>query len=549
MDVLLISIAFFFGLLAQQFGQPPLVGFLISGFVLHALGQRGGETLDTISNLGVTLMLFTIGLKLRLRGLLRPEVWAGTSLHIGGTVVTFGLIFLSLDALGVLPFGSITVWTALLLGFALSFSSTVFAVKTLEENGEMGALHGRVAVGILIMQDLFAVLFLTVSTGKLPSWMSVGLLGALLALRGMMGWLMARSGHSELINLCGLFLALVLGWKAFESVSLKGDLGALFVGVLAGQHPKSKELAKSLMGLTDLLLVGFFLGIGLQGLPNWQEVAVACLVVLLLPFKAALFFALLTRFHLRARTAWMAGFSLGSYSEFGLIVVALAETKGWMPEDWLVVVAIALALSFLVAAPLNRGAELFYDKLSSWLHRFETPGHHPDDLPVRLEGERIAIFGMGRVGLSAYNVLQRRFPRRVIGFDRDATKVQSHRDAGRNVVLADATDSDFWERVQLKDGIHLVILAMPKHSANLHAAETLKRHGYEGVVAAIAKFDDEMKQLLSLGVHTAFDLYSEAGAGFADHVCTVFQQQRPDLVDVIRNEIAPQVVDRQKAPP
>ena len=209
-----------------------------------------------------------------------------------------------------------------------------------------------------------------------------------------------------------------------------------------------------------------------------------------------------------------------------------------MPEDWLVVVAIALALSFLVAAPLNRAAELFYDKLSSWLHRFETPGHHPDDLPVHLDGERIAIFGMGRVGLSAYNVLQRRFPRRVIGFDRDAAQVESHRRAARNVVLADATDSDFWERVQLKEGIHLVILAMPKHSANLHAAETLKRHGYQGVVAAIAKFDDEMKQLLSVGVHTAFDLYSEAGAGFADHVCNVFQQKRPELVSVIRNETA-----------
>ena len=88
MDVLLIAVAFFFGLLAQQFGLPPLVGFLISGFVLKALGQRGGETLDTISSVGVTLMLFTIGLKLRLRGLLRPEVWAGTSLHIAGTVVT-----------------------------------------------------------------------------------------------------------------------------------------------------------------------------------------------------------------------------------------------------------------------------------------------------------------------------------------------------------------------------------------------------------------------------------------------------------------------------
>jgi glutathione-regulated potassium-efflux system ancillary protein KefC len=519
MDALFIAVAFFSGLLAQQFRQPPLVGYLISGFVLHALGQRGGETLNTVSDLGVTLMLFTIGLKLRLGGLLRPEIWAGTSLHIIGNVAIFGSIFLCLSTIGVSLFGLLTIWDSLLLALALSFSSTVFAVKALQESGEMGALHGRVSVGILVMQDLIAVIFLTASTGKLPSWMSIGLLIGLLALRPAMGWLMARSGHGELIALCGLFLALVIGWTGFESVGLKGDLGALFLGVLVAQHSKSKELAKSLLGLTDLLLVGFFLSIGLKGLPGWQEVSVACLLVLMMPFKVALFFAILTRFHLRARTAWMAGLSLGSYSEFALIVVAVAVAKGWMPEGWLVLEAIALAMSFLVAAPLYRKAELFYDRLSSWLQRFETPGYHPDDLPVHLAGERIAIFGMGRVGLAAYNVLEERFPQRVIGFDRDAAQVQLHRRADRNVVLADATDSDFWERVQLKDGIDLVILAMPKHSANLHAAETVRRHGYEGVVAAVAKFDDEVKDLKAMGVDTAFNLYSEAGAGLANHVC------------------------------
>ena len=109
MDALPLAGAFFFGLLAQQFGLPPLVGFLISGFMLHALGHRGSETLEIISNLGVTLMLFMIGLKLRLCGLLRPEIWAGTSLHIVGTIVVFGSIFLSLSALGVSLFGSLTI--------------------------------------------------------------------------------------------------------------------------------------------------------------------------------------------------------------------------------------------------------------------------------------------------------------------------------------------------------------------------------------------------------------------------------------------------------
>ena len=85
MEALFIAVAFFFRLLAQQFGLPPLVGYLISGFVLRALGHRGGEGLDMISNLGITLMLFTIGLKLQLRGLFRPEIWAGTILHLLGS--------------------------------------------------------------------------------------------------------------------------------------------------------------------------------------------------------------------------------------------------------------------------------------------------------------------------------------------------------------------------------------------------------------------------------------------------------------------------------
>ena len=160
--------------------------------------------------------------------------------------------------------------------------------------------------------------------------------------------------------------------------------------------------------------------------------------------------------------------------------------------------------------------------------------HHPDDLPVELRGERIAIFGMGRVGVSAYNALQARFPGKVIGFDRDPVQVEAHREAERNVVLADATDSDFWERVSLRDHIDLVVLAMPNHVANVHAAQTLKRHGYEGVVAATGKFDDDVRELRELGVDTAFNLYSEAGTGFAHHVYNVFRQQRPDLVSAYR---------------
>lgn len=534
MDTLLIAIAFFCGLVVRQFGLPPLVGFLGAGFVLQAMGQSGGPMLDEVADIGVTLMLFTIGLKLQLRGLLRPEIWAGTSIHSAITVFLFSLLFFFLSLLGLQLFGGFSYQASLLLAFALSFSSTVFAVKMLEENGEMGSLHGRVTVGILIMQDLIAVAFLTASLGKVPSLWAIPLIIGLIAARPLIGWLISKSGHGELTTLCGLFLALVLGAEGFEFVGLKSDLGAIFIGVLVGQHPKAKELGKSLLSLTDLFLVGFFLSIGLEGLPSWGGIMAALLMLLLLPLKSVLFFILLTRFRLRARTSWMGTLHLSTYSEFGLIVMTVGAAKGWIPSEWLVNLAIALSLSFLVASPFNRRAEIFYLKIHDWLCRCERDCRHPDDLPVNTEHERIAIFGMGRMGRAVYSDLVRRFPGRVIGFDLDPEQVERHREAGRNVVLADATDSDFWEKIRVEEDIDLVVLAMPKHAANLHAAEALKRTGYEGIVTTTAKFDDEVKELREMGVDSAFNLYNEAGSGFARHVSTVLEQQRPDLLQEFR---------------
>jgi predicted Kef-type K+ transport protein len=528
MDFLLLAIAFVFGLLSQQLRLPPLVGFLLAGFVLQLMGKEGGETIAAVSDLGVTLLLFSIGLKLRVRNLLRPEIWAGTSLHSILLILLFapliyGVAWLVSSATGF-------DWrTALLIAFALSFSSTVFAIKALTENGDLGSMHGRVSIGILVMQDIIAVLFLTASTGKVPSpWVLIAI-PALIFARPLLGWLLSRSGHGEMLALCGLFLALVVGAKGFDVIGLKADLGALFIGILVGYHPRASELRKSLNHITDLFLVGFFLQIGLEGTLSWNGFFWALFLLLLLPIKTIGFFALLTRFRLRARTSWMAAISLSTYSEFGLIVLSLGVAKGWVGSEWLVALALVLSLSFLVAAPLNRRAELLYDPISDFLRRWETKGRHRDDLPVIENGERIAIFGMGRVGMAVYHVLEQRFPGQVIGFDRDPASVKEHREEERNVKLADATDSDFWERVCPADDLDLAVLAMPTHSANVHAIETLKRHDFHGVVAVCGTFPEEIRNLRKLGVDTAFNLYARAGAGFANHVVSVFGQQRPDL--------------------
>jgi predicted Kef-type K+ transport protein len=168
-DVTWISLAFFLGLLARLISLPPLVGFLATGFVLNYLGIASGEMLQKLADLGITLLLFTVGLKLNLKVLIRPQVWAVTALHISIIIVLFGAAIFGLALLGISLFSGLDLKLSLMLAFALSFSSTIFAVKFLEDKGEMKSLHGRIAIGILVMQDLAAVIFLVASTGNFPS--------------------------------------------------------------------------------------------------------------------------------------------------------------------------------------------------------------------------------------------------------------------------------------------------------------------------------------------------------------------------------------------
>lgn len=521
MDPIWIVIAFVLGFAARQIGLPPLVGFLAAGFVLNALGAEGGEILEQIAEVGVTLLLFTIGLKLKLRSLLRPEVWGVASAHMLITVLVFGFAIHALSVAGLTLFSGLDLKLSLLIAFALSFSSTVFAVKVLEEKGEMDSLHGRVAIGILIVQDLFAVLFLAISAGKIPSPWALTLL-ALIPLRPLLLALMQRSGHGELLVLFGLLLA-VLGAEGFELVGVKGDLGALILGVLLAGHPKAPELAKSLLGFKDLFLVGFFLTIGLYGVPSLAAIGVAALLALVVAFKVALFFALLTRFKLRARSSLLASLGLANYSEFGLIVGAIGVANGWIPSEWLVIIAIALSITFVVASPLNTAAHMLYTRFHARLRPFETETRLADEAPISVGGARIAILGMGRFGTGAYDAMRERHGETVIGLDYDLATVKEQQKAGRNVILGDATDPDFWARIPGGGSIRLVMLAMPNHTANLFAAKRIAEKGFTGVVAATAQFEDEISELEKEGVQAAFNLHAEAGAGFAGHASARFK--------------------------
>ncbi len=527
MEPIFLFLAFGFGYVVYRVGLPPMVGYLLAGFALKAAGYNSSEQIELIADLGVLLLLFSIGLKLRLKSLARVEVWAGASVHMLITIVVFSVAITGLAGAGLALFAEMGLKQTLLIAFALSFSSTVFAVKVFEERGESSALHAKIAIGILVMQDIFAVLFLTFTTGKLPSPWALVLFAGLAAARPLLMKFLTRVGHRELLLLFGFLLVFGLGAGTFKWVGLKPDLGALVIGIMLARHPKAPELADVLLGFKDLLLIGFFLNIGLTGLPDLAAFGIAAILAVGVVFKSMLFFFLITRFRLRARTALLSALSLTNYSEFGLIVAAVGAGNGWLSGQWLVIIALALSLTFIMAAPLNAAAHFLYEKFGPRLKRFETGGHHPDDRPINPGNATIAVFGMGLIGVATYDFLRAQYGVNVIGIDFNNDKVMQLRQGGRNVIRGDVMDPDFWERAVSFSGLRIqtILLCMPAVSENLHAAGQLSRMGYTGTLSAIAQYDDDIETLREAGVQAVHNIYKEAGAGFASQVCSLLDGQ------------------------
>jgi len=514
MDSLVILAAFACGFAARQIGQPPMVGYLIAGFGLGLAGFESSSAIELIADAGISMMLFIIGLKLDIRSLLQPAIYRSTLQH----TLSFGLVsfcfLLFIGALG-LPLVSDMSWQqASLVAFAMSFSSTVCAVAILEERGEFRVRHGQIAVGILIIQDIIAVLFLTISTGTIPSAWAV-LLPLLFFARPFFSYLLRASGHDEVLILAGIILTFA-GSSLFELVHMKADLGALVFGMLLSGDRKAGELAKSMISFKDIFLIGFFLNIGLSASPTIDMLVIALALCLLLPIKGAIFFFLLSRYRMRARTALLAGMALTQYSEFGLIIAALALKLGWLSESWMATLAIAVSISFVMSTLLNGRSHTLYSRFRDGLKRFETTADTEDDPQRPARDVDVLIIGMGRVGSGAYDTVESQYNLRVCGVDTDKTKMAQHEAAGRKVIYGDAEDADFWEGVQTTR-YKLVMFTMPSLSEMIDAVQQLRLSGYRGKVAAVAKHEDERAAMKAAGADVVFNYYAEAGAGFAEH--------------------------------
>jgi Kef-type K+ transport system membrane component KefB len=368
-----------FAVLARSVRLPSIAAFLFAGLLIGPLAGfvKSSHSMELVSELGIVLLLFIVGLELsfeKIRDVGRVAVLAGLG-QVTLTATGAGLSCL------VLGFG---VKDAIVLALALTFSSTVVVVKVLSDKGEFDRLHGRISVGILLVQDIVVIVVLTVLSGLRSGGydgVAVGV-GIAKAFGGMILLLAGVLAFSKLIlpvafEWAARSTATVFIWSLFwcfalvsvaEHLGLSVELGAFFAGVSLAQLPYSKDLQHRIKPLMNFFVAVFFVSLGLQMSPgdiSSRWVPVAALSVFVLIGKPLIVHFLLTRLGFGNKTSFLAGTSLGQISEFSFIFVALAASAGLVGREIITITGLVGIITIAISSYFMSSAERVFEALNA----------------------------------------------------------------------------------------------------------------------------------------------------------------------------------------
>ena len=515
---LLLLAAVAAGVIAIGLRQPLIIAFIIVGVIAGPVGLnviKSTEDLRVLAEMGLTLLLFVVGLKLD------PQLirnMGGVSMAVGlGQIIVTGLLgFAVSTALG-MP------WlTAMYISAALVFSSTILVVKLLSDKRDTDSLYGRLALGRLIVEDIVVVLMmiaLSPFTGK--STLSPGLLASLIVLKGgglllgvvLLGrfvfprFLRLVSRSTELMVLFGITWALALA-AVSELLGFNKEVGAFIAGMSLASTIYRDLLTTKLASLRDFLLLFFFLELGshlnLEAI-GAQITAAALLSLLVLIGKPLVVMLILGRMGYRKRTAFMGGLTVAQISEFSLILVALGVAAGHITDETLGLVTLVLVVTMGIDAHLILHAQGLYERFGKRL-RFPDrikPFREDESLasPSDVQDSNVILIGLGRYGSKIFSQLSAA-GRAPLGVDFDPVAVRAWRAEGADVVLADAEDQDFAHSLPLSKA-RWVISSIRDNHLNNGIMAVLRHEGYKGLFACAA---EESPAGSEIPIHDGVDL-------------------------------------------
>lgn len=483
--VLLAAVLGLIGLVARQ---PLVVAFIAVGVLAgpDALGLvTSTEFIETLSKISIAVLLFLVGLKLDVtlvRSLGKVAVATGLGQVAFTALFGFGICL----ALGLDPV------TSLYISVALTFSSTIIIVKLLSDKREITALHGKIALGFLIVQDIFVVLAMVTlsAVGVGMGEQSGSIADVALVLVGGIGMVAAvvlfiRYLAEPLLNVIArspeLLVIFAVGWAA--SLATLGDvlgfgkeLGGLLAGVSLASTQYREAINSRLSSLRDFLLLFFFVHLG-ASLPlaslGDQLGAALVLSLFVLIGNPLIVLAIMGYMGYRKRTSFLAGLTVAQISEFSLIFMALGITIGHVDDSALGLVTLVGLVTIAISVYMITWSHKLYAICEPYLGLFERRNAHREkDHSSGPEGSRthdFVIFGLGRYGCQIGQKLHEQ-GYRVLGIDFDPEALTHWRSLGMDADFGDATDPDFVAHLNLSQ-VRAVVAAVPRERTALTDAD------------------------------------------------------------------------------
>lgn len=494
--------------------QPLILAYITVGVILGPSVfevVKSNDEIDFLAKIGISVLLFVVGLKLDLK-LIKTMGKVSLATGLGQVIFTSLFGYLICMALG---FSHIT---SIYIAVALTFSSTIIIVKLLSDKREIDSLHGRIAIGFLIVQDILVVIAMIVLTTFSLQVSSDSFLTeiAKLLLKGLfflasvgvlMRFFLPRLLHF-LARSRELLVLFSISWAVFlavigEILGFSKEIGAFVAGVSLASTPYREAIVTRLVNLRDFLLLFFFIDLGAKlniGELGAQVTPALILSVFVLIGNPLIVMTIMGFMGYSKRTGFLAGLTVAQISEFSLILGALGVSLGHINEEALGIITMVGIVTIGLSSYMILYSHSLYRKVSPYLGIFERKSLCKEKEFKNIEKALSAdfiIFGMGRYGSSlARNLRDRGY--KIFGFDFDPEAVNLLSKEGFNVCYGDAEDPECLLSMALSEKVW-VISTIPNREVNMALLNILKERGFRGKKAFIAHSEEDAETLRKAG--------------------------------------------------
>ncbi|WP_066756606.1 monovalent cation:proton antiporter family protein [Crocinitomix algicola] len=518
--VIILGLSVFTILIFQKIKLPAILGFLITGIIVGPYGLNLIEAkheVEVLSEIGIIFLLFVIGIEFSLKGLasIKNTVLIGGGVQVIGTI---GLVTFLAYELG------LSIQSAVFMGFLISLSSTAIVLKMLQEKGELISPHGRVAVAILIFQDIIVVLMMLLTpilAGQSDDpmnellWLLIKMIAVVAAIIILARYavpvllkLVVRAKSRELFILTTIVLCFSTAWLT-SSVGLSLALGAFFAGLVISESEYSHQATANILPFREIFISFFFVSVGMLldlnfFIENIVYIHLLAIAVIGLKLMVVIIAVLLLKYQLR--TSLLTGLALLQVGEFAFLLSTVGMQYDLLSET--------VYQYFLAISIISMGATPFIinwsPQLTHYLLRTPLPPKVRERLKMNAKKkeleeknttenfhDHVVIIGYGLNGQNVAKAARKaNIPYVIIEIDPQAIK--KAKDKGEPVVFGDATDTVILKHVHIQEA-RVVVVAISAHDATRSIVKTVRLFTETAHIIVRTRYIKEVDEIIKIG--------------------------------------------------